>query len=624
MENNLGIVIMYGVIVVGGGHAGCEAALASARMGVETALITMDADALARMSCNPSIGGMAKSHIVMELDAIGGEMARNADYTGIQFRVLNTRKGPSVRANRIQCDKEAYSRRMICVVRTQERIHIIQNEASQIWNENGKLRGVQCKDGSFIGGKTVVITAGTFLNGTIFIGNKSWPGGRDGEKSSSELSTSIKNLGVRVNRLKTGTPPRILKDSVCFEKLSVQQGDSPPRFLSREARDDWRERDGKSCLFHVEQDPLRPWAPGSGQIPCHITNTNEKTHEIIKQHLSESALYGGMISGTGVRYCPSIEDKIVKFSSQESHHVFIEPEGRKSDEIYPNGTSNSLPEHIQLEMIRSINGLEGAVFTRPGYAIEYDFIDPTQLTPSLESKSIENLFFAGQINGTTGYEEAAGQGFMAGVNAALKVLNREPLILKRSEAYIGVLIDDLVTKGTNEPYRMFTSRAEHRLILRQDNAAIRLVDTAEYVGIQSSSFIQSIRRMIGRINNEVARLESTRVNGSTLAQFLRRPEVSYSSLGSVNHELNQDEIEQIEISVKYKGYIDRELDRIARSDKTARIAIPYDFNYDKVKALRYESIEKLKRIRPVNLGQALRISGVNPSDIAILEVLLKR
>lgn len=610
----------YDVIVIGAGHAGVEAALASARMGCETLFLTINADTIGQMSCNPAIGGLAKGHLAREIDALGGEMGKATDMTGLQFRMLNTKKGPSVWAPRAQCDKKAYQFRLKWICERQPKLDIKQGQVAKLLHKDNIIYGAETTLEVQYHGTTVVVTTGTFLRGLMHIGTNQQAGGRAGEAAAMGLSGSLKELGLELGRLKTGTPPRLVRRSIDFSKTETQPGDEPvPHFTY------W-----KDDLFHVEQSAQPgPYPPGSilaqinGQLPCYVTYTTDATAEIIRANLHKSPMYSGVIEGVGPRYCPSIEDKIVKFPEKERQQIFLEPEGIATDEIYVNGFSTCLPFEVQVDLVRTIIGCENADIMRPAYAVEYDFAFPTQLHPSLETKVCRNLFLAGQINGTSGYEEAGAQGLMAGINAVRRVQDKPPIILRRNEAYIGVLIDDLVTKGTVEPYRMFTSRAEYRLLLRQDNADLRLSETGHEIGLLPNHNYRQFQAKKKAIEEELTRLEMTRDGSENLAQILRRPEITYALLPKQQAGLSTEVIQQVEIALKYEGYIARQELEVAKMKTLEDKQIPSWMDYSKVPSLRTEARQKLAKIQPATLGQAARISGVTPSDVGILMVWMK-
>ncbi len=612
----------YDIIVIGGGHAGCEAALAAARMGLNTCLLTMNLDTIAQLSCNPAVGGLAKGHLVREIDALGGEMARVTDRAGIQFRVLNRSKGPAVRALRAQVDRTLYRLEMRKVLESEKNLTTKQAPAEKIAVRDGRVTGVVTALGACYTARAVIVTTGTFLKGLIHIGGESHEAGRAGEFPSKGLSESLRGLGFRLGRLKTGTPPRIDARSIDFTKTKEQGGDDPPTPFS-----------------YCTEEITNP------QLPCFITHTNERTHEIILGNLDRSPLYSGRIKGVGPRYCPSIEDKVVRFSGRPSHQVFLEPEGIETKEYYANGISTSLPYDVQVRLVRSIAALEEAEIMRPGYAIEYDFVFPTQLKHTLETKSIEGLYLAGQINGTSGYEEAAAQGLMAGINAALKLKSGRSLVLERHEAYIGVLIDDLVTKGTSEPYRMFTSRAEYRLLLRHDNADFRLREKGFSVGLVSGEDYERFLARKQRFESELRRIEGLRVSveevnpllealntspvteNTPLAQLLKRPEVSYELvriLRPPSRDIDGELEKLVETEIKYKGYIRRQMETVERMKRLEGRAIPPGFRFDRIPGLSREVLGKLEEVRPANVGEASRIPGVTPAAIALVMIALEK
>ena len=596
--------ISYDVIVVGGGHAGCEAALVSARMGMQTALLTMNLDTIAQMSCNPAIGGLAKGQLVREVDALGGEMGKVIDATGIQFKLLNASKGHAVRSPRAQADKKLYQFTMKGRLEDQVNLSLRQDSIEDIIVHDKGMLALAGKSGTSYRAKAVIITTGTFLNGLIHIGNSQLKGGRSSEPSADKLSKSLQNLGFELDRLKTGTPPRLNGNSINYGILQEQVGDEQPTAFS----------------FSTEKIH-RP------QIKCYITYTNSLTHEIIRSNLDRSPNFTGQIKAVGPRYCPSIEDKITRFPDKDHHQIFLEPEGLDTTEVYCNGISTSTPFDVQEAMVHSIKGLENADITRYGYAIEYDYVPPTQIKPSLEAKNVENIFMAGQINGTSGYEEAAAQGIMAGINAVLKIKGCEPFILGRSEAYIGVLIDDLVTKGTQEPYRMFTSRAEYRLVLRHDNADRRLMKYGHRYGLINKKQLTELLEREKSISETIEYLEYSKRGEDSLLKLLKRPNMCFKDLLEIDNDLRKRNIsvpvqEQVEIEAKYEGYINRQKQQIEKFKKMEKLSLPPYFHYDSIPGLRKEAQQKLGRFRPVSLGQASRISGVSPADISILMVYL--
>jgi tRNA uridine 5-carboxymethylaminomethyl modification enzyme len=607
----------FDIVVVGGGHAGCEAALAAARLDARTALVTLRADTIAQMSCNPAIGGLAKGQIVREIDALGGEMARVTDRTAIQYRLLNRSKGPAVRSPRAQCDRQAYADAMQDVLARQPGLWVIEDTACEVLTTGGRACGVRCESGRRLEARAVILTTGTFLRGVLHVGQRMWPGGRIGEPAAENLSGSLEKFGLRLGRLKTGTPPRIDGRTLDYSRLERQDGDAEP------------------TRFSFSHEPavgstLGGSASGSGPwVPCWLTHTTTEVHEIIRANLDRAPMYTGQIQSVGPRYCPSLETKIVRFADRDHHQVFLEPEGRQTDVVYCNGLSTSLPEDVQDRLIHAIPGMENVAVLRYGYAIEYDFVPPTQIQATLEAKAVEGLYLAGQINGTSGYEEAAGQGLVAGINAARVLAGKPPVVLRRDQAYLGVLIDDLVTKGTEEPYRMFTSLAEYRLHLRHDNADRRLMSIGREVGLVADEAWQCLQEKERQIAGAQEFLRKTRVGGRTLKDMLRRPEVTWESLSAeapalANLALSAEACEQVVIETKYAGYLARQHTQIERARRMEDRPIPASLDYAAVPHLRAEAREKLSRIRPRSIGQAARIAGIGPSDLVVLMIHLAR